>query len=398
MGNSTPTACSCAVNDQVVTAVGEVEYPTAVTVSSVCQDDHIETVETVTGSKELSDVIRSDPGLSVIPLDPPPADGVLPELLKDVTRHLANLESDQAWSLVKEAQAKYKAGSVLAALEALPECDVPLRWLEVWGPVVDDLMQTLTSGELPPSDEKRDDEPDASEWTKFPMTSTEDDGLQGNIYVRYLPNRHGIEMRSELLMPGKFSDHYEGLMEPDFSATACPACYDSGQQFRSDSIPGNMLVWLVIKPPLLPKLWWRDILLHRQVVNCADGVAALEYSPKCKAYAGGGVWDRGLPGMKLPKCAVSGRESQVGGYFVQPTSLSNGEPGVRWRNVQVAEIHLPKWAPVAKSWYVWAAAFILRRTLREFSRARRGGTFEKVYKQRAAERPSWYKAEWYLKG
>lgn len=333
----------------------------------------------------------------------------LSKALQEILAHLHRLEADRAWAIVRDLQARSGrgVGTLLASLESLPECNLPLRWMEAWGPIVDDIVETLTTGAIPPPADPRPGEPaQPCEWTIFQMTPAEDDGIQGAIYCRYLPGLHGVEIRSELILPGRFPDHYEGLMETDVGAQVCPACYDKGHQWRS-TVPGNFLFSLVIKPPLLPRLWWRDILLHRQVVNFGNGIYAVEYSPKClrtdgcprcNAYFRGGEWLLGMPGIKLPKCSVSGRESQFGGYFVEPASLPDGSPGVRWRNVQVAEIHLPKWAPVAKSWYVWAGAFILRRTLREFGRARAGGAFEKGFKQRAAEWPSWYKDEWYKKG
>mmetsp|Transcript_107889 Transcript_107889/g.336505 ORF Transcript_107889/g.336505 Transcript_107889/m.336505 type:complete len:427 (-) Transcript_107889:62-1342(-) len=327
-------------------------------------------------------------------------------ILEEVTAHLESLRADRAWAIIKGLKAT-SVGALLSSLEGLPECRLPLRWLEAWGPAADALVETLTSGSLPPPTAPRPGSSEQpGEWTAFPMTPAEDDGMQGTIYVRYLHGLHGIEIRSELLMPGNFSDHFEGLVEVDYGAEVCPACFDKPHQWRAP-IPGNILFHLVIKPPLLPRLWWRDIVLHRQVVNFEQGVLAIEYSPKClktdgcsrcNTYFKGGEWQIGLPGIRLPRCSVSGRESQFGGYYVEPAVLPDGKPGVRWRNLQVAEIHLPKWAPVAKSWYVWASAFILRRTLREFGRARAGGQFEQGFKSRAAAWPTWYREEWYRKG
>mmetsp|Transcript_22881 Transcript_22881/g.52406 ORF Transcript_22881/g.52406 Transcript_22881/m.52406 type:complete len:430 (+) Transcript_22881:73-1362(+) len=331
------------------------------------------------------------------------------QTLKEVESHLNNLRADQAWEAVKRLQLEQPETKVLEVLEGKPECTHPLRWLDPWGQTVDAIAEHVLEPAFPPSEEPRQGEPPGSgKWSVFHLTEKEDEGLRGELYSRYLPKLHGIELRGEMIMPGKYSEHFEGAMEVDLASEVCPTCYAGGERW-SASIPGNFLFHLIVKLPKLPKFWCRDVVIHRQVFTYGKGLAFVEYSPKCffynrdgcsggvcsrcNTYYHGGNWRNGIPGVAFPKCAVSGRDSAIGAYYFEACTLADGTPAVRFRSCQIADANTPKWLPVPQSWYPWAAAFICRRTLREFARARKHGN--EVYERRVKERPDWYKPEWH---
>mmetsp|Transcript_50136 Transcript_50136/g.119341 ORF Transcript_50136/g.119341 Transcript_50136/m.119341 type:complete len:426 (-) Transcript_50136:73-1350(-) len=323
--------------------------------------------------------------------------------LTEIMGHLQNLRADRAWEVAKRLQAEQPGKDVLEALEQRSECTEPLQWLAPWGFALDQLSDAIVEPKYPPADTPRPNEPAGSgKWSVFHLNEKEDEGMRGEIYARYLPKAHGVEMRANMVMPGRFCEHFEGVLEVDLAPQVCPTCFADAKQWNA-SIPGNFLFHLIVKLPKLPKMWWRDILIHRQVFNTQTGVLVVEYSPKgkqgdgstSKAYYNGGAWSKGLPGVVLPKCHVSGRDSQIGGYSYEPCKLEDGSQGVRFRSCQIVDATTPRWLPVPQSWYPWAAAFICRRTLGEFARARRAN--HDVYERRAQERPAVYKPEWHLR-
>lgn len=305
----------------------------------------------------------------------------------EIRTALMDLRANDAWSIYQKLQPVS-----LAALEIL--VGLPLGWLEAWGRALDIVTVKLRS-QYPPCEK---------DWHSFPCTQA-DDGMSGTIHVYWVPGDRAVQIRSELFIPGPFTHHFEGLVELDLASEVCPHLYGPSTQHNS-TIPGNFLFHLVVKPPKLPRRLWRDIVLHRQLIRWGTGVAGVEYSPKCfpvcsahkcalcRNYFAGGEWHSGLPGVPLPPCIVSGRDAQYAGYTIEHGVL-NGEEGVWWRNCQIVEHSLPSWVPVPKTWYCWVAAFILRRTLREFAAARRDGANQNRYAQRVAARPSWYNVAWY---
>lgn len=308
---------------------------------------------------------------------------------QELRASLMNLRAHVAWAEWQQLS----DGEDLQVLEQLTE--LPLQWIQGWGSAYDYCYGQVSS-DFPPT---------GAGWVRT-QCSPEDDGFSGEIYSTYISELHSVEIRSDLLMTASFQSQYEGLMEPDLGAKVLPHIFLDAQR-TEQNMPGNFLLHLVVKLPLLPKWissrWCRDIVLHRQVIQCGSGVAGLEYSPKCAfkeschcpactCYFQGGT-SVGT-GFEIPPCKVSGRDAQWGIYWVEPKVIG-GKEFVRYRNFQSVEIMLPRWVPVPKSWFTTAAAFILRRTLREFCLARQDPSNDEVYRQRREEFPSWYTEELY---
>lgn len=350
------------------------------------------------------DVHAPEPEVEAPPLSGAP----LAAIAEEVIEHLMDLRADLAW---QELKRKGNGQPNLAAkLEEASSHRVPLQWLEAWGPVFDELWVTLLRGPLPPPNIPRAGEPaNSPEWIPLCIEPGED-GIVGNIYARYLPKLHSVEMRSEIIMPGRYEDHFKGLAEVDLSAKLCHNVFVKGEGWRG-VLPGNTLYWLVAKPPIFnAKMFWRDIVMHRQLVRCDGGVGAIEYSPtvfraqgwnpplasaeRAKTYLSGGPWEKGFGGVPIPPCPVSGRDCSIGGSFVGPHTLADGSPGVCFRNCQIAEIHFPRWFPMPQRWYTLAAGFVQRHCQREITTTLGSDAGREEYEKRAAERPGWYKEEW----
>lgn len=366
------------------------------------------------GSGQKEDGKQRDADLSAAPAEVDEPLDSLAVAAEEIATALLELRADLAWARFKGLRATFGAEGLAARLERLAEpTGVPIRWMEAWGPVFEELWETLTVGAIPPPDTPRAGETsNCPGWTVFPLNPEEDAGIEGAIYARYLPSMHAVEIRSELIIPGTFKDHFVGLAEVDLSATLATSVFAEGEGWRG-TIPGNVLYWLVAKPPMFSsKVFWRDIVMHRQLVRHGKGVAAVEYSPtafrraslnpaspakdRAQCYIRGGGWKDGLPGVGIPKCKVSGRDSAIGGSYITPIEHADGSQFVCFRNCQIAEVHFPQWFPMPQKWYGIAAGLIQRSCMREFTLAttRSDSIARQEYEKRAALRPSWYRQEW----
>mmetsp|Transcript_37145 Transcript_37145/g.112142 ORF Transcript_37145/g.112142 Transcript_37145/m.112142 type:complete len:434 (+) Transcript_37145:93-1394(+) len=340
---------------------------------------------------------------------------VLAKAAEEVEEHLLELRADRAWSRLKALRAEFRGADLLPQLEQLAAKRMPLRWMEAWGPIFDHLWETLTVGKFPPPEVPHLGEPPGSGgWTEFHFDAQEDFGADGNMYVRYLPNMHAVECRSEIILPGTFEDHFVSIGEADFSAQLAGNTVVDGKGWRGE-IPGNLLYWLCTKPPFFSsRVFWKDIVMHRQLVRHDNGIAAVEYSPttwrtkslnppdcleeRAQTYFRGGDWPDGPPGMSLPKCQVTaGRDPAFGATYLRPHRRTDGSPCVHFRNIQVLEIHFPKWFPLPQKLFLTAAGIVQRNIMRECARVTSTGDQDSKYQELAkfkAQRPSWYRAEW----
>merc|ERR1712217_279740 len=163
------------------------------------------------------------------------------------------------------------------------------------------------------------------------------------------------------------------------------------------------------------KMFWRDLVMHRQLVTHKNGLMAVEYSPtyfrqksinhpagnkmrwcseRSSNYFNGGTWSEGLPGVNLPPCEVSGRDVTFGGSYISNVALDDGSTAVRFRGLQISEVHFPRWFPMPQKWYAVAASLIVRNCERGFSQAMKSTGARQLYKDRKECRPPWYRSEW----